>query len=333
MLYADTPLSLLPGQAVDVSLCSTLNRLLHTQIVNHLQTLAPTGVPCPNVGLLVQRVAQSGVLEPFQQHCSIQEGAQYPWRCFSLKHKDSVFVFVAPSYLSRVKGISQAVMPLLLLHCCKQTVLDPDPAEFDPPGQHPDVYCPLLLCGGPGGEDPSMSHLDHLIVRLKNIYHSSYLHTIHTALRQRQTCASEDFALSMGLCSTATVPVFCTSLVGGLCPHALLWQPGDQGTPTPVAANKLCQLLEGVTEVPQTSKWRVSLQQENPSPGPAHCQDWGPEVEEALGNILCEEGFRVVPLNSGYYWFSGMNSEQEVTYGDDITQLKCYSVFLFPLGS
>ena len=231
-----------------------------------------------------------------------------PWKCFSLRNKDSVLVFVAPRYLSRVKGIPQAIFPLLLLHCNKQMVLDPDPAEVDVPSQPPDIYCPFMLCEDMGAGDP-MSHLDSLITRLKNMYYSSYLHTIHIALQQCQICDPKDFDLSMTLCRTVTVPVAYTPLVGGLCPHALLWQVGEQGMPISVAANKVCQLLEGVTEASssssQISKWKVSLLAGSPHSSPTHCQDWGPEVEKALLNILQKEGFREVTSNSGYYWFSG----------------------------
>ena len=316
VLLKNIVIPLSPGKAMDVSMCSTLSRLLHAQVVSHIQSLAPTEVPCPDVEPLVERVSHSGVLEPFYQHCCIKEGSRYPWRCFSLNHKDSVFVFVVPSYLSRVKGIPQAIIPLLLLCCSKQMILDPDPAELDPPGQPPDAYCPFLLCGNSESGGPAlMSHLGPLVPLLKDIYHSSYLHTIHTALRHRQPCAPEDFTLGMKVCGTSTVPIPCTHLIGGLCNHASLWQLGDQGVPSPVTANRLCQLLEGVTA--DASKWRVSLQSGNPPlGGPTHCQDWGPEVEEALGNILHEEGFRVVPSAGGYYWFIGAETEQEVTYGN-----------------
>ena len=327
------------GKPLDLSLCSALNRLLHARMISQLQTLAPTEVPCPHVEPLVQRVAQSGVLEPFHKHCHIRDGAQYPWRCFSLQHEDSVFGFVVPYYLSQVKGIPQVVMPLLLLHCSKQMVLDPDPAELDPQTQPPDAYHPFLLTESPGGGQETssfVSHTDHLIVRLKNVYHSCYLHTLHTALRRLLNYAPSDFALSMGVCRTAVVPVPCTHLIGGLCPHALLWQVGDQGVAVPVTTtNKLCQLLEGVVDVSaQTSRWRVSLQEGNsPLTGPAHCEDWGLEVERALWNVLNEEGFRAVPLNSGYYWYSGRNIEKEVTSGSHYAiQMLLYYYFILPFS-
>lgn len=308
-------------------------------MVNHLQTLAPTEVPCPDVKPLVQRVVQSGVLEPFHKHCHIHDGAQYPWRCFSLRHKDAVFCFVIPYYLSRVKGIPQASMPLLLLHCSKQMVLDPDPAELNPPAQPPDAYHPFQLAENPGGGPGDLSltsHTNHLIVRLKNVYHSCHLHTLHTALRQSMAYAPDDFALGLSVCKTAVVPISCTPLVGGLCPHAQLWQQGgDQGAADSVAMeNKLCQLLEGfmVEASGHAPRWRVSLVQEGDSPpaGPAHCGDWGREMGAALLRVLYKEGFRKVPKNSGYYWFSGRTNE--VTDGNHYT-IQVHSIVIPFLGA
>ena len=153
-------------------------------------------------------------------------------------------------------------LPLLLLHCDLELLLDPDPAMPLPPSLSPDVFqhLTLALSCSPSPSIPQSSTqatptptpspqtsvdsstavketldpltrlyscllregLCNFVSRLRALHFSSYLHAIHTTLAHKHTVPPSAFQAAADICGRLTLSLDCTPLVGALCRHSLL---------------------------------------------------------------------------------------------------------------
>ena len=211
------------------------------------------------------------------------------WECFALvpaKEENTLCLLLLPNIFSRdpsesserdrlgEKGSestepeslsshsSTFFLPLLLLHCEQDILLDPDPATPSPPSLLPDIFqqFPLSLSPSPtpSRAPPSSSAhpptttpspqasidksekptdtLEHfhsslanvalvqLVLKLRALHFSSYLYALHATLSQKIPVPSGGFGAAVDICSRSTLSLDCTPLVGALCRHSQLQQ-------------------------------------------------------------------------------------------------------------
>ena len=139
-------------------------------------------------------------------------------------------------------------LPLLLLHCDQEIILDPDPAAPNPPSLLPDIFQRLRLenCNAslsPSStqsplpdattSDPSTSlaklysslaseALSALVSKLRALHFSSYLHALHTTLTRRSPVPPSGFQAAVNICTRSILSIDCTPLIGALCRHSTI---------------------------------------------------------------------------------------------------------------
>ncbi len=272
----------------------------------------------------------------FQAKVSDGEEEEEPalgWKCFALSHKDSIYIFVVPPYFCRspkegerseTDGPSSFVLPVVLLHCNQEVLMDPDPAQQAPHTRHPDVYehLPLSVHHTITLHTPQQTqrddHLTALCSTLQTVHFSSYLRTLHSALNHSKSVPPSDFLAGLGICEESVFSVDLTPLVAALCQHSTVKLrptvvPEQEpllaiGCSPPLPPQMLCHLLSSVS-MRASSFCRLfkdgeaeEEEKEELKGAPPHCQNWKAEIEQAFRGYLAELGLTDVPLCGGYYW-------------------------------
>ena len=244
--------------------------------------------------LLIQRLLSSDQLAEFCKLCGIGEetGDRLGWRCQATAPSEEddtlCMVLVCNTFIRRPstegelviedeedgkgkdreggggekEGVSDVfLLPVLVLHCDQEILLDPDPATPTPPSLLPDFFqhltLPLSSCPSPSlsqssahttptptpspqtsidasttkqTRDPlaqlysvlAKESLRNLVSKLRTLHFSSYLHAIHTTLAQKHALPPSAFLAAADICSRSTLILDCTPLVGALCRHTHL---------------------------------------------------------------------------------------------------------------
>ena len=250
-----------------------------------------------------------------------EDATRRGWKCFAQSQQDSLFMFLVPAYFSLHPDTREREddsdspqafsLPVVLLCCHQQILMDPDPAQPAPPILQPDVYQHLSLsppqqqATSSGGSFPE-DGLAQLVSKLRVIHFSSYLHTMHSTLLSRSQLTQEDFLSALTVCRQTSLSVDLTPLIAALCPHASTHLPATIGEvyqkSVPMNTEVLCHLLEALLSRRQ-SNCQVCHAPREPSSAP-HCTLWKSEVDQAFSGYLAELGFVGVPECGGYYWLN-----------------------------
>lgn len=301
---------------MNLSSCSPLNYHFRQKLAEQLKPLAPIAFSLSSAQPFLERILSSPTLEEFCRASHISESTtELYMKCFALHQENDIYVFFIPSYFSSLSSsgeFSALVLPLLLLHCSQEVLMDPDPAQPDLPLLLPDVYHHLTLTAttlqpSPGNKQaaiPLQGYMLQLVLKLQAIHVSSYLHTIHYAMCREIPVSPHDFLSGMDICDKTVLSVDFTPLIAALCHHAtarLPWE-GDssENKPASLQTEMLCQLLVSVLSKMQSTFW-LSLRDPELMLV-SHCEKWSGEVEKTFQDYLIEAGFQGVPCREGYYW-------------------------------
>ena len=319
---------------LDLSLCSQMNREFREELINELSSLAPTEVPLPSSRPLLERLWSSEPLGKLCDVCGITEEDSNTrgWQCFSLGLEGSNVLFFIPSYFSRhgpcneeggdptQDSPSAFVFPLILLHCSQDLLIDPDPAQPDPPIIQPDVYQHLPFSSTESTSSLPLQRPPHLppnvselVSKLSVLHLSSYLHTIHSVLRRDLPIQPKDFVNALGVCEKTIHAVNCTPLIAALCQHTVVTTPHGEGegSTSPLPTELLCQLHSAVSSKLPSSCRLSPRCEELTSSSPPWCEEWREEIEETFQRYVDGLGFLKVPRCPGYYWLSRVKEGEE----------------------
>ena len=246
---------------------------------------------------LLHRLTSSEPLAELCKLCRISmETAALGWKCFATiqdSDESSVYMILVPSIFFRgeeieteqsastvnkeggkltaenggkvVPGETQVgnalaifVLPVILLHCHQDILMDPDPATPNPPSLLPDIYqrlhlspsssssspssvfssassittqdTPSLQSSLSAGEPPSSLQqfyttlasdgLRSIVSKLRAVHFSSYLYSVHTALLLNQPLPPLAFSTAINICRSTALSIDCTSLIATVCRHA-----------------------------------------------------------------------------------------------------------------
>ena len=301
---------------LDLSSSSPLNKNFREEFLQQLRDLAPTEVPVMDSSSLLRRVVASTPLTELCSVCHLREGSvELSWKCFAQCQEDSLYMFFVPAYFSLLSDTMEGeqdadspqtyVLPVLLLHCSQQILLDPDPAQLAPPTLQPDVYEHLSpsqpYASAPHQEDG----LSQLVSKLRMMYFSSYLQTIHSTLQGGSRLTPQDFLTALTVCRQTILSIDLTPLIAALCPHASVHlRQNTAKESAPASTETLCYLLEALASHRKSSCLvSPNLDVESFSSTP-HCTKWKSEVDQVFAGYLTELGFTGVPECGGYYWFN-----------------------------
>ena len=301
---------------LDLSSSSPLNKNFREEFLQQLRDLAPTEVPVMDSSPLLRRLLASKSLTELCSVCNLREDStELTWKCFAQCQENSLYMFFVPAYFSLLSDTTEEeqdadspqtfVLPVLLLHCSQQILLDPDPAQLAPPTLQPDVYEPL----SPSQPFASASHqedgLSQLVSKLRVMYFSSYLQTMHSTLLGGSRLTPQDFLTALTVCKRTTLSIDLTPLIAALCPHASVHLPQNTAEESaPVSTETLCYLLEALASHRKSSCLvSPNLEVESSSSTP-HCIKWKSEVDQVFADYLMELGLTEVPECGGYYWLN-----------------------------
>ena len=258
--------------------------------------LPPHSPSSPALSPLLQRLLSSDQLTELCRLCDIREDTRgLGWKCFSTspdEDENTVCMLLVPNVFCRgvesdgsgdvrlsretasaenggereEEAAAEAqeeiistvfALPVILLHCHHDLLLDPDPAMPSPPSLQPDLFQHLTL-GLSHSPSPVSAALPstlftpspqaslnsteppnplkdlysslaneslcNLVSKLRAVHFSSYLHALHMTLRHKYPVPSEAFLAAINICTRSTLSLDCTSLIGALCRHSRVEQ-------------------------------------------------------------------------------------------------------------
>ena len=283
---------------LDLSSSSPLNKNFREEFLQQLRNVAPTEVPVLDSSPLLHRLLASEPLTKLCSACYLREDyTELGWRCFAQCQDDNLYMFFVPAYFSLPSDTADGdwdadspqpfILPVLLLHCSQQVLLDPDPAQLVLPTLQPDVYEHFSL-SQPLGNGPHLEDtLSQLVSKLRAMYYSSYLQTIHSTLLSGSQLTPQDFLTALNVCRQTTLSIDLTPLIGALCPHASVHLPQNAAEESaPLSTETLCHLLETLASRRKSSCLvSPNLEMETSSFTP-HCVKWKSEVDQAFVGYL-----------------------------------------------
>ena len=241
------------------------------------------------------------------------------WRCFALSQDENTYIFFVPTYFSRYpngggEGVeSPFVLPVILLHCGQQILMDPDLT------QQPDLYHHLPLSTDRILHAPQKAILDQnlsqQVANLKKMHFSAYLHTVHSALNQGTHIVPRDFLAGLAICEQTVLSVDLSPLIAALCRHtsANVHEEDELGDETsPLSTEMLCHLLETLSAKIPSACWLSPWSEEDDASIPSRCKKWKGEIEQSFLGYLGNLGLVGVPNCDGYYWLKDTLSQQNV---------------------
>ena len=145
---------------LNLSSCSLLNKNFRELFLQQLRGVAPTEVAVTDFQPLLRRLLASESLAELCRVCYLEDDStQHGWKCFAQSQQDSLFMFVVPAYFSLHPDARERdddsdspqafSLPVILLCCNQQILMDPDPAQQAPPILQPDAYQHLSLSPPP----------------------------------------------------------------------------------------------------------------------------------------------------------------------------------------
>lgn len=269
-----------------------IRELAPTEVALRSPTTSPsTATESPHPSPLLERLVSSEQLKELCRLCGIDRNmTDMGWKCFAMTPTDeenTICMLLIPNTLSREPTTMESALetdnvmkncdgeekegdelreeiiispppavfflPLLLLHCDQEIILDPDPATPNPPSLLPDIFQRLTLQTpqsppsplSPSSFPPTVPHLSidnttseppeplqnlysslanetlcMLVSKIRALHFSSYLHALQTTLTRRYPVPPDGFQSAVNICTRSTLSIDCTPLVGALCRHS-----------------------------------------------------------------------------------------------------------------